>query len=220
MSLDSRPLCVDLFCGRGGWARGFLEAGFRVVGFDFLDMSRWYPGEFVRADVRHLDGRRFRNARVIVGSPPCQPFSAMNYKTRDLKHGMVLVREYARVVQEAGVDWCMEEVRGAFRSIVGDPFFGFPILRANPFYFWGTVPPFISGFQEPHYKGILGEPRTVTVKRGPDAGRSWTTTRADLPPAGEAAMVPYPIARALADAILEEDEWSTTGRRALGRAAA
>ena len=28
------PLCIDLYCGLGGWAEGFLAEGYRVVGFD------------------------------------------------------------------------------------------------------------------------------------------------------------------------------------------
>lgn len=30
----SRPLCVDLFCGLGGWTEGFLAEGYDVIGFD------------------------------------------------------------------------------------------------------------------------------------------------------------------------------------------
>jgi len=30
----SKPLAIDLFCGLGGWAEGFLAEGYRVVGFD------------------------------------------------------------------------------------------------------------------------------------------------------------------------------------------
>ncbi|HLG99849.1 MAG TPA: hypothetical protein VKX49_26300 [Bryobacteraceae bacterium] len=26
-----RPLAIDLCCGKGGWTRGLLEAGFRVI---------------------------------------------------------------------------------------------------------------------------------------------------------------------------------------------
>ncbi len=29
-----KPLAVDLFCGLGGWAEGFLTEGYSVVGFD------------------------------------------------------------------------------------------------------------------------------------------------------------------------------------------
>lgn len=29
-----KPLCIDLFCGLGGWAEGFIAEGYRVIGFD------------------------------------------------------------------------------------------------------------------------------------------------------------------------------------------
>ena len=29
-----KPLCIDLFCGLGGWSEGFLSEGWDVVGFD------------------------------------------------------------------------------------------------------------------------------------------------------------------------------------------
>jgi hypothetical protein len=34
------PLAVDLFCGLGGWAEGFLAEGWRVIGFD---VERYWP---------------------------------------------------------------------------------------------------------------------------------------------------------------------------------
>ena len=38
-------LAIDLFCGLGGWAEGFLSEGWRIIGFD--NESKPYPGEFV-----------------------------------------------------------------------------------------------------------------------------------------------------------------------------
>jgi site-specific DNA-cytosine methylase len=29
-----KPLCIDLFCGLGGWSEGFLAEGYHCVGFD------------------------------------------------------------------------------------------------------------------------------------------------------------------------------------------
>jgi hypothetical protein len=28
-----KPLCIDLYCGLGGWAEGFLSEGYDVIGF-------------------------------------------------------------------------------------------------------------------------------------------------------------------------------------------
>jgi site-specific DNA-cytosine methylase len=30
----SQPLAIDLYCGLGGWAEGFLSEGYRVIGFE------------------------------------------------------------------------------------------------------------------------------------------------------------------------------------------
>jgi hypothetical protein len=76
----SKPLCVDLFCGLGGWAEGFLAKGYDVVGFD-IERHQYgdqkYPAQLVIQDVLTLNGRQFRHAVCIVASPPCQEFSYM-----------------------------------------------------------------------------------------------------------------------------------------------
>ena len=74
------PLCIDLFCGLGGWAEGFLAEGYDVVGFDIerhVYGDQRYPGQLVLQDALTLDGRQFRDAAVIVASPPCTEYSYM-----------------------------------------------------------------------------------------------------------------------------------------------
>ena len=64
------PLCIDLFCGLGGWAEGFLAEGYQVIGFDVerhdYGTGR-YPGELVLQDVLTLHGR-ITKRRVGNGS--------------------------------------------------------------------------------------------------------------------------------------------------------
>lgn len=62
-------MAIDLFSGLGGWAEGFLAEGYDVVGFDIEPKP--YPGQLVIQDVRTLDGKQFKDATVIVASPPC-----------------------------------------------------------------------------------------------------------------------------------------------------
>jgi hypothetical protein len=73
-------LAIDLFCGLGGWAEGFLAEGYDVIGFDIE--RRPYPAQLVLQNVLTLHGSQFRNAAVIVASPPCQAYSyrAMPWK--------------------------------------------------------------------------------------------------------------------------------------------
>jgi hypothetical protein len=71
--LNGKPMAIDLFCGLGGWAEGFLAEGYEVIGFDIE--RRPYPGQLVIQDVLTLNGSQFRNAAVIVASPPCQNYS-------------------------------------------------------------------------------------------------------------------------------------------------
>jgi len=76
-----KPLCIELYAGRFGWGRGFVEAGYRVIGFDLLHED--YHGKvpegcsLVLQDVRTLDGSQFKDAAIFVCSPPCQTVSWM-----------------------------------------------------------------------------------------------------------------------------------------------
>ena len=60
-----KPLAIDLFCGLGGWAEGFVAEGYRVIGFDINPrFASVYPGEFVLADVpRPADLRAAQHGR-------------------------------------------------------------------------------------------------------------------------------------------------------------
>lgn len=77
-------IAVDLYCGLGGWAEGFLAENFTVIGFDIERHdygTGGYPGQLVLQDVRTLHGAQFKSIadrlRVIVASPPCTEYSYM-----------------------------------------------------------------------------------------------------------------------------------------------
>lgn len=74
------PLAIDLYCGLGGWTDGLLAEGWEVVGFDIerhVYGAQHYPAQLVLQDVLTLDGAQFKDAQLIVASPPCQEFSYM-----------------------------------------------------------------------------------------------------------------------------------------------
>ena len=96
---SGKPLCIDLFCGLGGWADGFLAEGYDVIGFDVERHdygTGGYPGQLVLQDVLTLHGSQFRNAAVIVASPPCQEFSRAS-----MPFGAAW-REHARMDDDGG----------------------------------------------------------------------------------------------------------------------
>ena len=81
---------LDLFCGVGGFAQGFARAGFRVTGVDISEyVGRAYTSNcrvnFVKADLSRVlvkDG----DYDIIIGGPPCKPWSAVNTTRRGKAH--------------------------------------------------------------------------------------------------------------------------------------
>ena len=145
----SKPLAIDFFCGLGGWTEGLLLEGFDVIGFDIerheYDDLR-YPGQLVLQDVRTLDGARFADAALIVGSSPCQEFSyrAMPWRrARELPPpflGIELFEAQFRIQREAckaarrHIPMVVENVRGAQRWV------GRSRWNYGSYHLWGDVP--------------------------------------------------------------------------------
>ncbi len=205
------PLCIDLYCGLGGWAEGFLSEGYDVVGFDierhvypvFHSVSdetgtklpgnnsaiRWadrpiarlkdakgvevrgewqqYPGQLVLQDALTLHGSQFKDAAVIVASPPCQKYSYMAMpwsKAKEMREhywndsGAVkqlnaLFSSCFRIQREASIaagrkiPMVVENVKGA------QPWVGSARWHFGSFYLWGDVPalmPFAAGRKSQH----------------------------------------------------------------------
>ncbi|GET38225.1 DNA cytosine methyltransferase [Microseira wollei] len=73
------PLVIDMFAGCGGLAFGFEAAGFRTIGYEMLaDASATYRHNLQSScyQVNLTPGSDLVDeADVIIGGPPCQPFS-------------------------------------------------------------------------------------------------------------------------------------------------
>ena len=151
------PLAIDLYCGLGGWTDGLLAEGYRVVGFDneqHVYGEARYPAQLVLQDVLTLHGRQFKDAALIVASPPCQAFSYMampwtrakqiakEYRdgTLDLAQLTALFDACFRIQREAceaagrHIPLVVENVRGA------QPWVGRARTHWGSFYLWGDVP--------------------------------------------------------------------------------
>ncbi len=85
-----RPRVIDLFCGAGGFSRGFQDAGFNVaLGLDNDSAcGKSYKTNFPNAiviveDVKDVNGHDIaylvgKDYDIIIGSPPCEPFTGAN----------------------------------------------------------------------------------------------------------------------------------------------
>ena len=101
------PRLVDLFCGAGGAAMGYHQAGFEVVGVDIRPQKN-YPFEFILYDACTfpLDG-----FDAIHASPPCQKFSITRHiKGRDHPDLLTPIRER---LKKTDIPWIIENVPGA-----------------------------------------------------------------------------------------------------------
>lgn len=144
-------LAIDLFCGLGGWAEGFLAEGYDVIGFDIE--QRPYPGQLILQDALTLHGSQFRHADAIVASPPCQKYSYMAMPWKRSKELAAWYRESSdrigqlnalfdacfRIQREASeaagreIPMVVENVKGA------QPWVGRARAHFGSFYLWGDI---------------------------------------------------------------------------------
>jgi hypothetical protein len=141
------PLAVDLFCGLGGWTEGLLAEGYRVVGFD-NERHHYgeakYPGQLVIQDVLTLHGSQFKDAALIVASPPCQAYSyrAMPWKkakalpppSNELFDACFRIQREAIAAAGHHIPLVVENVCGAQKWV------GRARWHYGSFYLWGDVP--------------------------------------------------------------------------------
>lgn len=75
---DQKYTAIDLFSGCGGLSLGFEAAGIKTVGYeisgDCCETYRLNLGSECRQEFITKDSK-FPNTKIIIGGPPCQPFS-------------------------------------------------------------------------------------------------------------------------------------------------
>ena len=148
---------IDLYCGLGGWASGGISEGYYVVGFDIERHdygTGGYPAQLVLQSVLTLHGKQFKDAALIVASPPCQEYSYMampwsrakaiaaEYRSgaRDVKKLTALFDACFRIQREAieaaghFIPLVVENVRGAI------PWLGRSRWNYGSYHLWGDVP--------------------------------------------------------------------------------
>ena len=149
-----KPLMIELFAGLHGWGEGAVAEGFRVVGFDIVDMcailGRKRPKgiDLVIQNVLTLHGSQFKDADGIVASPPCQAYSyrampwsrakALPPPSNELFDACFRIQREACEAAGRYIPMVVENVRGAQKWV------DLPAKnRWGSFFLWGDVPALI-----------------------------------------------------------------------------
>lgn len=108
-----KPKLLDLFCGAGGSAAGYAQAGFEVVGVDNRPQPN-YPYTFILADaLEFLAADGLAGFDAAHASCPCQAFSTASlYHHVKARHPNLIpaTRSY---LEKAGIPYVIENVAGA-----------------------------------------------------------------------------------------------------------
>lgn len=115
--MQNKPTVVSLYSGAGGIDIGFHKAGFEIllstdnwkIACDTLSKNK-INGEVICNDIRNIDFKSFKKKSkkqidVLVGGPPCPPFSKSRFYQTEMKRGLedenaFTVSEYFRAVEE------------------------------------------------------------------------------------------------------------------------
>ena len=127
--LPGRPLVLDLFAGCGGLALGFEAVGFATIGFEMLGPACETYRKNLLAECRQVvlrpDTEYPPGAAVLIGGPPCQPFSVNGHQNghRDDRDGFpaflsAVERLRPRLAVFENVRGMMYQNRTYFDSIV------------------------------------------------------------------------------------------------------
>jgi len=112
----SKPRLLDLFCGAGGCARGYQQAGFYVVGVDIKSQPRYCGDEFIQGDALTFPLAGFD---AYHASPLCQGFTQMLNWNEQIKDEYP---DYIDVIRQRFIathkPYVIENVEGARDSLI------------------------------------------------------------------------------------------------------
>ena len=115
-----KPLCIELFAGTMSWSAGWLELGGYAVGFDIEHLPHHGPvprgADLVLQDVATLHGAQFKDASLILASPPCPEFSYMAMPWSRGKQIRAALQGRGEFPESYGGSRTVEELTALFRA--------------------------------------------------------------------------------------------------------
>lgn len=116
---------LDIFCGAGGFSKGFEKAGYNIVAgvdnkksaiqtFQFNHDAKGITADLTETEPKEIEKHIDKDIDVIIGGPPCKGFSIANTQSgHDKRNTLVDVfLDFVEYFEPIGV--CMENVP-AFR---------------------------------------------------------------------------------------------------------
>lgn len=111
----SKYCAIDLFAGCGGLSLGFEAAGIKTVGYEMVEDCCDTYRKNLRSECHQeiiTKDAEFPRARVLIGGPPCQPFSRRGKRKGQIddRNGFPAFIEAVKKVQPDL--WMCENVKG------------------------------------------------------------------------------------------------------------
>ncbi|MDR1216415.1 MAG: DNA cytosine methyltransferase [Treponema sp.] len=106
---------IDLFAGAGGLSLGFETAGYKTIGYEMDKAAcETYNKNLsgICHEVKLSVGFEYPEADIVIGGPPCQPFSVWGYQkgASDTRNGFPIFVEAVQQLQPSV--FLFENVRG------------------------------------------------------------------------------------------------------------
>ena len=127
---------LDVFCGVGGWTKGFLPRGWNCTGVDLEDFSGVYPGRFVQSNALDLDPVWIDSFDAVLMSPPCEEYARawlpwLRGDKKPAKWALDLLKWSVALCDRPGR--MVECSNFAARHVTGS-------IRVGSYSLWGDVP--------------------------------------------------------------------------------
>lgn len=111
-----KPRLLDLYCGAGGAARGYQQAGFYVVGVDIAPQPRYAGDEFIQGDALEYAAAHGHEFDAIHASPECEGYSHLTPKKYRGNHALQ-IGDVRALLQQLGKPYVIENVANARREL-------------------------------------------------------------------------------------------------------
>ncbi|MDR2490061.1 MAG: DNA cytosine methyltransferase [Spirochaetaceae bacterium] len=110
-----KALVLDMFAGAGGLSLGFEAAGFKTIGYEMDKAAcETYNKNLsgICHEIKLFPGFEYPQADIVIGGPPCQPFSVWGYQkgAADSRNGFPVFVDAIRQLQPS--IFLFENVRG------------------------------------------------------------------------------------------------------------